>query len=67
MKKTLANPVKMIELGAPRLICSDAELEEYTEELFELTAKAKPSVSEIEAINLLSLLVQTYEAKRFPL
>jgi antitoxin component HigA of HigAB toxin-antitoxin module len=32
-----------------------------------LTAKAKPSVSEIEAINLLSLLVETYEASRFPM
>jgi HTH-type transcriptional regulator/antitoxin HigA len=67
MKKTLANPVKMIELGAPRLIRSDAELERYTEALFDLTAKAKPSVAEIEAINLLSLLVETYEASRFPM
>jgi len=27
MKKTLANPVTMMELGAPRLIQNDAELE----------------------------------------
>jgi HTH-type transcriptional regulator/antitoxin HigA len=67
MKKTLANPVKMIELGAPRLIRSDAELEGYTEALFELTALAKPSATEMDAINLLSLLVETYEARRFPI
>jgi HTH-type transcriptional regulator/antitoxin HigA len=67
MKKTLANPVKMIELGAPRLIRSDAELERYTETLFELTALAKPNSAETDAINLLSLLVETYEAKRFPI
>jgi HTH-type transcriptional regulator/antitoxin HigA len=67
MKKTLANPVKMIELGAPRLIRSDAELERYTEALFELTAKAKPSAAEMDAIDLLSLLVETYEARRFPI
>jgi len=67
MKKTLANPVKMIELGAPRLIRSDAELERYTETLFELTALAKPNAAETDAINLLSLLVETYEAKRFPI
>jgi HTH-type transcriptional regulator/antitoxin HigA len=67
MKKTLANPVKMIELGAPRLIRSDAELERYTEALFELTALSKPNAAQIEAINLLSLLVETYEASRFPI
>ncbi len=67
MKKTLANPVKMIELGAPRLIRSDAELERYTEALFELTALAKPNATEMDAINLLSLLVETYEAGRFPI
>jgi HTH-type transcriptional regulator / antitoxin HigA len=65
MKKILANPVEMIERGAPRLIRSDKELERYTEALFELTALAKPTVAEIEAIELLSLLVETYEAERF--
>lgn len=65
MKKTLADPVKMIELGAPRLIRSDAELERYTDAMFELTALARPSAAQMEAINLLSLLVETYESQRF--
>jgi HTH-type transcriptional regulator/antitoxin HigA len=64
-KKTLANPVKMIELGAPRLIHSDVELERYTNTLFELTALPKPTLAEIETINLLGLLVETYESQRF--
>jgi len=65
MKKILANPVEMIERGAPRLIRSDKELECYTEALFALTAVEKPTVAEIEAINLLSLLVEKYESERF--
>jgi HTH-type transcriptional regulator/antitoxin HigA len=67
MKTTLADPVRMMELGAPRLIRSDAELERYTEALFELTALAKPTAAQMEAINLLSLLVEKYEAERFPM
>jgi HTH-type transcriptional regulator/antitoxin HigA len=67
MKTTFADPVRMMELGAPRLIRSDAELERYTEALFELTALAAPTVAQMEAINLLSLLVEKYEAERFPM
>ena len=65
MKKALANPVEMIERGAPRLIRSDKELERYTDALFELTALTKPSAVEIETINLLSLLIDKYESERF--
>jgi len=67
MKKVLANPVEMIKLGAPRLIRSDQELEQYTEVLFALTSLAKPTVAEMEAINLLSLLVEKYESERYPI
>jgi HTH-type transcriptional regulator/antitoxin HigA len=66
MKKRFADPVKMIELGAPRLIRTDAELERYTEILFTLTALPKPTEAEIEAINLLSVLVERYESEQFP-
>jgi HTH-type transcriptional regulator/antitoxin HigA len=66
MSATLADPVRMIQMGAPRLIESDQELEVHTRALFELTAKTDPSADEIDAINLLSTLVQHYEAERFP-
>ena len=66
MSKTLANPAEMIRCGAPRLIHTDAELAEYTEVLFELTAKANPMPEEEEAIELMTLLVERYEAERFP-
>ncbi|MGA2847728.1 MAG: helix-turn-helix domain-containing protein [Terracidiphilus sp.] len=66
MSTTLANPAEMIRRGAPRLIHSDAELAEYTEVLFELTAKANPMPEEEEAIELMTLLVERYEAERFP-
>jgi HTH-type transcriptional regulator/antitoxin HigA len=56
----------MIRLGAPRLIHSDAELAEYTDALFELTAKANPTPEEEEAIDLMTLLVERYEAGRYP-
>jgi HTH-type transcriptional regulator/antitoxin HigA len=67
MSATLADPVRMIQMGAPHLISSDEDLESYTNALFDLTAKEEPTVDEIEAINLLSMLVERYEAERFPI
>jgi HTH-type transcriptional regulator/antitoxin HigA len=55
----------MIAHGAPRLIHNDQELAAYTEALFELTALDNPSRSEAEAIELLTLLVNTYEQKHY--
>ena len=57
----LANPAKMIEKGAPRVIHNDKELEVYTEALFNLTALENRSDSQEEAIELLTMLVQQYE------
>ena len=62
----LADPVKMIEKGAPHIIHSDKELEAYTEVLFKLTAKENPSDLEEEAIELLTMLVQQCEKKHWP-
>jgi hypothetical protein len=45
----LANPAKMVQQGAPRLIHSDEELAEYTTALFDLTAKVDPTPDEEEA------------------
>jgi HTH-type transcriptional regulator / antitoxin HigA len=67
MSTALANPVEMIERGAPRIIHNDAELEQYTEALFNLTALENPSPSQQEAIELLTLLVERYEEKQFPI
>ncbi len=67
MSTVLANPAEMIAHGAPRLIHNDAELEAYTEALFQLTALPYPSASEVEAIELLTLLVERYEGERFPI
>jgi HTH-type transcriptional regulator/antitoxin HigA len=66
MSTALANPTEMIRQGAPRLIHSDEELAKYTEELFKLTAKPRPSQAEEEAIELLTLLIERYEAERYP-
>jgi HTH-type transcriptional regulator/antitoxin HigA len=67
ISKTLADPVVMIAQGAPRLIRSEGERKRYTQALFQLTGKAKPTKAEIEAIDLLSLLIETYEAAKYPL
>jgi HTH-type transcriptional regulator/antitoxin HigA len=67
MSTVLANPAKMIARGAPRVIHNDGELETYTAALFELTALENPSPSELEAIELLTLLVERYEQDRYPL
>lgn len=63
----LADPVKMVKLGAPRVIHNDAELKQYTDALFHLTAKNRPSRAERDAIDLLSLLIERYESERYAL
>ena len=67
MSTILANPAEMIAHGAPRVIHNDAELEAYTDALFELTALEKPSTSQLEAIELLTLLVGRYEQEHYPI
>jgi HTH-type transcriptional regulator/antitoxin HigA len=65
MNTGMPNPAKMIAKGAPHVIHNDAELQAYTEALFELTALEKPSPSEEEAIELLTLLIERYEEERY--
>ncbi len=66
MSAALADPVTMIQKGAPRLIHSDGELQHYTEALFGLTAKPHPTRAEEDAIELLTLLIDQYESERCP-
>jgi HTH-type transcriptional regulator/antitoxin HigA len=67
MSKALPDPAAMIHRGAPRLIRSDEELAEYSRALFTLTSNPKPTLAEQEAIGLLTLLVEQYENRRYPL
>jgi HTH-type transcriptional regulator/antitoxin HigA len=67
MSTVIANPAEMIAHGAPHVIHNDTELEAYTEALFQLTALENPSRSEVEAIELLTLLVERYEQERYPI
>jgi HTH-type transcriptional regulator/antitoxin HigA len=67
MTNTLADPAHMIRRGAPRLIRSDEELDEYSRVLFTLTAKPRPTAAEQQAINLITLLIEHYETLRYPL
>jgi HTH-type transcriptional regulator/antitoxin HigA len=67
MRRVLANPAEMIAQGAPHVIHNDAELEVYTDALFQLTALENPSRSELEAIELLTLLVERYEQEHYPI
>jgi len=66
MRRTLADPVEMIRRCAPRLIRSDEERAEYSHALLSLTAKPKPTAAELEAINLLTFLIEHYETVRYP-
>ncbi len=54
MSTVLASPAELIARGAPHVIHNDAELEAYTNALFQLTALESPSSSEVEAIELLT-------------
>ena len=65
MSTVLGNPAEMIAHGTPRVIHTDAELETYTQALFQLTALENPSSSEVEAIELLTLLVERYEEEHY--
>jgi HTH-type transcriptional regulator/antitoxin HigA len=57
----------MIAKGAPHVIHNDEELEAYTDALFELTALENPTRSELEAIELLTLLIERYEETHYPI
>jgi HTH-type transcriptional regulator/antitoxin HigA len=57
----------MIAKGAPHVIHNDEEQEAYTNALFQLTALENPSRSELEAIELLTLLVERYEEAHYPI
>ncbi len=65
MSIVLANPAEMIAQGAPRVIHNDTELEAYTKALYQLTVLESPSSSEVEAIELLTLLVERYEQEHY--
>jgi HTH-type transcriptional regulator/antitoxin HigA len=67
MSTVLANPAEMIAQGAPHVIHNDAELEVYSKALFQLTALESPSRSELEAVELLTLLVGRYEQEHYPI
>jgi HTH-type transcriptional regulator/antitoxin HigA len=63
----LADPAKMIAKGAPHVIHNDEELQAYTDALFQLTALEKPSRTERDAIELLTLLIEGYEETHYPI
>ncbi len=65
MSAILADPAEMIAHGAPHVIHNDAELEAYTDALFQLTALENPSRNQEEAIELLTLLVERYEQEHY--
>jgi HTH-type transcriptional regulator/antitoxin HigA len=67
MSTAFANPTEMIRQGAPRLIHGEDELVQYTQALFDLTAKTDPTPDEEEAIELISLLIDHYETEHYPL
>jgi len=67
MSTALANPAEMIAQGAPRVIHNEAELAAYTETLFTLTALDNPTAAEADAIELLTLLIETYERAAYPI
>jgi HTH-type transcriptional regulator/antitoxin HigA len=65
MATLLANPVKMIERGAPHVIRSEEQLEAYTKALYRLTAEERPTQAQVEAIELLALLIERYEEEHY--
>jgi len=58
---------EMIELGAPHLIRSEEQLADYTHVLYDLTALETPTLAQIEAIELLTLLIERCEEAHYAL
>ena len=67
MATLLANPAKMIERGAPHLIRTEEQLEAYTKALYGLTSEPRPTPAQVEAIELLTLLIERYEEEHYSL
>ncbi len=67
MRLVLANPAKMIERGAPHLIRNEEQLAAYTKALYQLAAEKRPTAAQVEAIELLTLLIERYEAENYSL
>ena len=67
MATLLANPAKMIERGAPHPIRSEEQLAAYTKALYRLTAEPHPTPAQVEAIELLTLLIERYEEESYSL
>jgi len=65
MATVLANPAKMIERGAPHLIRSEEQLAAYTKALCRLTSEPRPTAAQLEAIELLTLLIERYEEEHY--
>jgi HTH-type transcriptional regulator/antitoxin HigA len=67
MATLLANPAKMIERGAPHLIHTEEQLAAYTKALYRLTAEPHPTPAQVEAIELLTLLIERFEEEQYAL
>lgn len=65
MATVLANPAKMIERGAPHLIRTEEQLAAYTKALYRLTCEPRPTRTQVEAIELLTLLIERYEEAHY--
>jgi HTH-type transcriptional regulator/antitoxin HigA len=65
MATVLANPAKMIERGAPHVIRNEEQLAAYTKALYRLTSAARPTPAQVEAIELLTLLIERYEEEHY--
>jgi HTH-type transcriptional regulator/antitoxin HigA len=57
----------MIERGAPHLIRTEEQLAAYTRALYRLTAKPHPTPAQVEAIELLTLLIERFEEEQYAL
>ena len=66
MSRFLVNKAELIADSAPRVAHNDERLEEHTNALFRLTALDNTSPSELEAIELLTLLVERCEETHCP-
>ena len=57
----------LLNIGAPKIITSDAQNDRYIAAMLELDRREHLTVDEKQFVNLLTLLVEAYEEKHYPI
>jgi HTH-type transcriptional regulator / antitoxin HigA len=67
MDAMIATAYKLSGIDTPKPITSDTQNEQYISELLEMESRGRLTAEEKSYMEVLALLVETYEEKRYPI